>query len=56
MTGFEIQTRDKHNLPKARLQNLGEGNPGARVTLAIAYFLFFTRRVYKTGRVTLTLG
>ena len=28
-----------------------EGNPGPRVTLALAYFFFFTR-VYKAGRVT----
>ena len=31
----------------------GEGNPGARVTLALAPFFFFTRGVYKAGRVTL---
>ena len=38
-----------------------EGNPGARVTLARGLpwhshiYSFFTRRVYKVGRVTLAL-
>ena len=38
------------------LSTRGEGNPGARVTLALAPFFFFKRRVYKAGRVTLASG
>ena len=35
----------------------GEGNNGARVTLALAhFFFFFLRGVYNAGRVTLALG
>ena len=33
-----------------------EGNAGARVTPTLAHFFFFTRRVYKAGRVTLARG
>lgn len=31
------------------------GSPGAKVTLTLACFSFFTRRAYKAGRVTLAL-